>query len=435
MCYVITAYVTMKLTQLSSHVINIDVGNQSTRVLLEPFMNLSNQRPYYTYKTRYRITLTENPFLEQFAIQLKKVTIKQGIPVVKLVHNLNKSSMKTGKRCFYQGWKVWTSKKYIFGINNVLNMPRKETETLHTRPESKANITNSSNSSSIYEDVMSKRIDNNMRSEKDRVCNQYVTLNSAMGRTGNHMFQVAALLGTAYKYSLVPVLHLTFPLKRWFDLPINTMNTELSHYAQFSVKHCGIYEHNIERLNVTTNLTIDGFFQSWRYFSGAETIIRDSFKLKDKYVNEARKFLRTVQKSGRQNVCVHVRRGDMTAKTSKSQGYKMADKAFFPQAMRFYRDKFKDVLFIILSDGMAWCKQHLIGDDIVYSPFYELASDMALMTSCDHVIVTSGTFGWWGAWLSRGTTVYYSGFPARGTWLDKNMNKTDYYPADWIGIP
>jgi galactoside 2-L-fucosyltransferase 1/2 len=57
---------------------------------------------------------------------------------------------------------------------------------------------------------------------------------------------------------------------------------------------------------------------------------------------------------------------------------------------------------------------------------------MALMTLCDHVIVTAGTFGWWGAWLSGGITVYYKGYPGHN--LSNRFNLFDYYPSHWIGL-
>lgn len=46
----------------------------------------------------------------------------------------------------------------------------------------------------------------------------------------------------------------------------------------------------------------------------------------------------------------------------------------------------------------------------MFSPFTDPVDDMALMIQCDHVIVTSGSFGWWGAWLSGGTRLYFQGF-------------------------
>ncbi|XP_060556200.1 uncharacterized protein LOC132716883 [Ruditapes philippinarum] len=70
--------------------------------------------------------------------------------------------------------------------------------------------------------------------------------------------------------------------------------------------------------------------------------------------------------------------------------------------------------------------------NVPVSPFVNAGDDMALKTLCDHVIVTAGTFGWWGAWLSGGITVYYKGYPGHN--LSNRFNLFDYYPSHWIGL-
>jgi len=102
--------------------------------------------------------------------------------------------------------------------------------------------------------------------------------------------------------------------------------------------------------------------------------------------------------------------------------------------MTLYRKWFDDVIFILISDGIEWCKENVRGPDITYSPFGEQYMDLALMTSCDHVIVTSGTFGWWGAWLAGGRTVYFSGYPGPNSYIESVINRSDYYPPSWIGL-
>lgn len=60
---------------------------------------------------------------------------------------------------------------------------------------------------------------------------------------------------------------------------------------------------------------------------------------------------------------------------------------------------------------------------------------MAILSLCDHVVMTVGTFGWWGAWLSRGTVVYCKDFPKPGSIIDKNaLFRDELYPPNWIGL-
>jgi len=61
-------------------------------------------------------------------------------------------------------------------------------------------------------------------------------------------------------------------------------------------------------------------------------------------------------------------------------------------------------------------------------------TDMAILTMCQHTIITVGTFGWWAAWLTNGTTVYYKDWPHRGSLLAAANSHADYFPPHWIPL-
>jgi galactoside 2-L-fucosyltransferase 1/2 len=264
-----------------------------------------------------------------------------------------------------------------------------------------------------------------------RHCNSYITVDSPPGRSGNQMFQIAALLGTAYNLDLIPVIPPNSPLSEWVELP-NLVDLNLTDAQLFVMKSSGRYSRDINYLNNKKNWTLRGYFQSWKYFSNAGNIVKNAFKIKDSYLGKVESFIRNISRPGQVNVCVHVRRGDLSDHVAMRKGYSIAGTDFIKNAMNFYRGKFRKVKFIVLSDGIQWCMDHIKGIDVMFSPFYRYAEDMALMTLCDHVIVTSGTFGWWGAWLSGGTTVYFKGYPRPESWLASQVNRNDYYPKGWI---
>ena len=82
-------------------------------------------------------------------------------------------------------------------------------------------------------------------------------------------------------------------------------------------------------------------------------------------------------------------------------------------------------IFIIATDDLAWCKEHLAtlpevlnresGKDLMISSHYSdhyrkehvnrVHFDMAVMSKCNHSIYDYGTFGFWGAYLANGITV------------------------------
>ena len=264
-------------------------------------------------------------------------------------------------------------------------------------------------------------------------CLHLMTLAQSIGRgrTGNQMFQYAALLGVAYRHNYTAVISPKFPLIKAFNLPnilgINT--TEMIHLKEDKPI---TYDRKFENIDTKHNYTLDGYLQSWRYFSEINNTIRNIYKVKDIYLKPAVNFLRRINRQGRSNVCVHVRRGDMLH--DQRRGFSVAGLGYINKAMSYFNTKLNDPLFIVLSDDKRWCKSNLNRNNTVISPFNKVYEDLALMTLCDHAIITSGTFGWWGAWLSNGNVVYYKDYPRPNSWLRTQFDLHDYYPPSWVGL-
>ena len=67
-----------------------------------------------------------------------------------------------------------------------------------------------------------------------------------------------------------------------------------------------------------------------------------------------------------------------------------------------------------------------------YVGTHKAAVDLAVLASCDHIIMSTGTYGWWAAWLTGGVVVYYK-YPAReGSLYSKHFNGDDFFPPHWI---
>ena len=167
-------------------------------------------------------------------------------------------------------------------------------------------------------------------------------------------------------------------------------------------------------------------------------ILRNILRLKDEYKVSARKFLEDI--TFQSGVCdqltivsVHVRRGDYKT-FIKQIGKKLVTKEFFTKAMHYARQNYENVLFIVISDDIDWCRRNL-GDsknnDVYFSTSSSLSSetavglDLGLMMSSDVSILSHGTFGQWGALLSRkqGDIIIPSGHPIEILKSDKIFNR------------
>jgi len=99
---------------------------------------------------------------------------------------------------------------------------------------------------------------------------------------------------------------------------------------------------------------------------------------------------------------------------------------------------FPRVQFLVASNDIRWCQQHVkfnsSGVNVTFSVGHSAGQDLALLASCNHTVMTTGTYSWWAAWLANGITVYYANYPRRGSWLSTKIDKNDYYHPDWIGL-
>ena len=111
------------------------------------------------------------------------------------------------------------------------------------------------------------------------------------------------------------------------------------------------------------------------------------------------------------------------------------NKDYLLKAMSWFRRQHKDTFFVVVSDDKKWCRDNIPGKDVIFSNYTEPMHDMAILSLCNHVVISTGTFGWWGAWLAGGTVVYCSDYPRPGSYLaNHSLFREDYYPPSWIGM-
>ena len=68
-------------------------------------------------------------------------------------------------------------------------------------------------------------------------------------------------------------------------------------------------------------------------------------------------------------VAIHVRRKDyeQALQDHHPGGGFFLSKAYYKTAMKYYRDNFENVLFVVASDDQSWCHQHLSAKDVIFT--------------------------------------------------------------------
>ena len=140
-----------------------------------------------------------------------------------------------------------------------------------------------------------------------------------------------------------------------------------------------------------------------------ENIVENHLQFKDHIVDAAVDVIENVARKISADdethfVGVHVRRSDFH-EYSKFWMKELLNETFFESAMDHYRRKHSQVVFLVVTDDISWCKAHLTSPDThhVGTPSPEV--DMAIMGRCNSSIIDYGTFGMWGAILAGGETV------------------------------
>ena len=199
-----------------------------------------------------------------------------------------------------------------------------------------------------------------------------------------------------------------------------------------------MYENRFEQLP-KRNVSLSGYLQSYKYFQEVEDQLRVDFTFRSSVLKTAYRWLekQTPEKWRTETfvrVLIHVRRKDHIRPQWIRLGYPLPTSDYFRRAMSYFTECLERVLFVVLSDDIKWCMQHLKASHIVYSRGHSPIVDLAISSLCDHAIITVGTYGWWAAWFANGITITQKNIPRNGSALTMTLRREDHYKPNWIGL-
>lgn len=252
------------------------------------------------------------------------------------------------------------------------------------------------------------------------------------GRLGNQLFQIAATIGAAYRYgndfgvtAVFPKWFCTYTQKDMSKYFINRITQLYSLPETIDYKEPNFHFTPLPLIaEDETNINLQGYFQSWKYFVHCEHIIRHYFTPFHTYP--------------KQDACaIHVRRGDYMDNTAKAVHY-VCDLDYYKRAIK----EMGDMEYIVFSDDIPWCKENFpaeytfVENDLhkyggqIHHPNNSDVRDLFMMAACSHHIISNSSFSWWAAWLSESKKVIA---PKRWFAVDK-FNDKDVVPEHWIKI-
>ncbi|KAF0292284.1 Galactoside 2-alpha-L-fucosyltransferase 1 [Amphibalanus amphitrite] len=136
---------------------------------------------------------------------------------------------------------------------------------------------------------------------------------------------------------------------------------------------------------------------------------------------------------------VHVRRTDYAQWLPKFVGGRLVGADFLERALALMRSRHRDALFVVISDDPEWCRREMVTrtgatDVVVAGDGQQLhpGGDLAMLTACNHSIITHGTFGFWGAYLGGGEVIKPTGYGRKKTGVEGNVRRAG---LNWTWIP
>lgn len=254
------------------------------------------------------------------------------------------------------------------------------------------------------------------------------------GRTGNQLFQYAAMLGLCYDNGV----ELRMPA--WDDAKyfkgvakLKALNEPIPADTILNLVQEPCFHYTPKFFNgIDYNKDIDflGYFQSPKYWRGCESFIKEIFQftdeLKAQVVSKSDTLAEAFEK---ETIAISIRRGDYV----DNPNYECLPITYYLLALFENFPNWRDCNLIIFSDDIPYCKVNFDCLDNVYFPEHNSAiEDLCLMSQCTHHIISNSTFGWWGAYIGEkeGTKVVHPAYHFRGKLMGNDMK--DYYPENWI---
>ena len=300
-----------------------------------------------------------------------------------------------------------------------------------------------------------------------------------IGGLGNQMFQYALGKALALKNDTKLILDLTLledhssmdqsVVHRNFDLDIFSVNfdfasTQMIEYfngknrktyfgkafnriRNILTKNRLIIEkdrfYNPQISNLIGSKCLVGSWQSPNYFESFRETLLKEFTFKAEYINlTSFSFYQDQIKTSINTVGLHVRRGDYVTNRYYNELLGVLPKSFYTEAIELLKKKFKKMSIFVFSDDIKWCEQNLEFEFITIFIANEkskkgVASDMKLMSLCEHQIISNSSFAWWAAWLNKNDNKKVI---APKSWVnskhlnDPQVHAKDIIPDSWIQI-
>lgn len=274
------------------------------------------------------------------------------------------------------------------------------------------------------------------------ISNSIVTFDQLgnLGRTGNILFQIAAVVGIAKELGYSPVFP-EFENSKYFkgvfekeDIVARNKflyREPFFHFENFDWNEVIPFSIESKEPVEIFRLNLYGYFQSEKYFENCIDEVLAMLEFEDSLRKKCKSIYKDILLTNTKDLpvstcAIHMRFGDYL--NNKNYYIQLAETDYYLKAISHIETEnalnkeMKRTLFLVFSDDKAMAEEAMKKLDRVGTTNYLIINNLTdieefcLMSLCDHFITANSSYSWWASYLS------------------KNENKIVVAPKKWFGI-
>ena len=266
------------------------------------------------------------------------------------------------------------------------------------------------------------------------------------GGLGNQLFQIFTLISYSMRENInfkLPYFSFCKRKNTYWETLFIKLKENIIDYSSIEFNNRHIEKNfsytEIESFDTTSNLLLDGYYQSYKYFINDYETICNLICL-DEIKNSLIPIYNNLINNNNITISIHFRLGDYK---ELQDFHPILTYEYYYKALKYLikTNKKYNVLYFceeIDKDAVEFIifrlKKIFVNINFINCPFdIEDWKQMILMSLCNNHIIANSTFSWWGAYFNnREKKVCYPSI-----WFGKKIqhhNLKDLFPSDWIEI-
>lgn len=268
--------------------------------------------------------------------------------------------------------------------------------------------------------------------EQNKNINKVIGMNNLgkNGRLGNQMFQYSALVGISKNKGYDFRIPFDCELTKCFEMKNCDNKYELIDGDEVELHESHEFCEDLFN-GCPNNVTLNGYFQTEKYFKNVENLIRLDFKFKEEIEDEVN--LHFKKHLDKNPVSIILRDfNDKFDYPGCNNNHRNLPLEYFNKAIELMG---KNRTYIICSNNIDMCKQYFKGDNFIFNDIKTRSNkayfDLCLSSKCKDFIISNSSFAWWAAWIGGGRTIAPTPWYGEGL---SHINTDDLYPTNWEKI-